>query len=43
MALTQIDFDDVEEKKIEKFQEKHDLNKPKAVKRIVRDSKDEDI
>jgi len=35
MALTQIDFDEREEKKIEIVSKKYNLNKPKAVRRIV--------
>jgi len=35
MALTQIDFDDKEEKIIEKQSEKWQTNKPKTVKKIV--------
>lgn len=40
MALTQIDFDEIEENKIKKVREKTGLNKPKAVKKIVRDHKE---
>jgi len=40
MALTQIDFDEIEEKKINKIKQKFELNKAKAVKKIVRDSKE---
>ena len=35
MALTQIDFDEKEEKVIEEVCKKYKLNKPKAVRRIV--------
>jgi hypothetical protein len=35
MALTQIDFDDVEEKKIKEYSDKWNVNKPKTVKKIV--------
>jgi hypothetical protein len=35
MALTQIDFDDKEERVIEKVSKKFNLNKPKTVKKIV--------
>ena len=37
MALTQIDFDDKEEKKIEKLSEEWKTNKPKTVRKIVVD------
>ena len=35
MALTQIDFDEKEEKIIEEISKKYGLNKPKAIKKIV--------
>ena len=35
MALTQIDFDDKEEKKIEKYSKEWNLNKPKTIRKIV--------
>ena len=35
MALTQIDFDDKEEKIIELFSKKWELNKPKTVRKII--------
>ena len=35
MALTQIDFDEKEEKIIEKVSKKYNLNKPKTVRKIV--------
>jgi hypothetical protein len=35
MALTQIDFDDKEEKKIEGYSEKWKTNKPKTVRKMV--------
>lgn len=41
MALTQIDFSRYEERKIKEVMEKFQLNKPKAVRKIVRDKKDE--
>ena len=41
MALTQIDFDDEEEKIIEKVSNKYKLNKPKAVKKIISEYKEE--
>lgn len=40
MALTQIDFDEREEKIIEKVSKKNKINKPKAVKKIVSEYKD---
>ena len=40
MALTQIDFDDKEEKIIEKVSKKHNLNKPKSVKKIILEHKE---
>ncbi len=41
MALTQIDFNEVEEKKIEKLSEKWNFNKPKTIRKIVEEFKDE--
>ena len=35
MALTQIDFDDAQENKIERLSRKWDLNKPKTVRKII--------
>ena len=35
MALTQIDFDEREEKIINEVSKKYNLNKPKAIKKIV--------
>ena len=35
MALTQIDFDDKEEKIIDEVSKKYNLNKPKSVKKIA--------
>ena len=35
MALTQIDFDDKEEKIIEKVSKEYNINKPKSVKKII--------
>lgn len=35
MALTQIDFNEKEEKIITKVSKKYNLNKPKAIKKIV--------
>ena len=40
MALTQIDFDEKEEKIIEKVSKKYKLNKPKTVKRIISEYKE---
>jgi hypothetical protein len=37
MALTIIDFDEHEEDKIKMLSKKHNLNKPKTVKKIVSD------
>lgn len=37
MALTQIDFDEDEEKIIKEVSEKYNLNKPKAIRKIVRE------
>lgn len=41
MALTQIDFDEKEEKKIETFSKKWKMNKPKTVRRMITEFKDE--
>ena len=41
MALTQIDFSDKEEKIIEEVSKKYNFNKPKAVKKIVSEHKEE--
>ena len=41
MALTQIDFDEKEEKIIEEVSKKHSLNKPKTVKKIIFEHKEE--
>ena len=35
MALTQIDFDEKEEKIISEVSKKNNLNKPKAIRKIV--------
>ena len=35
MALTQIDFDETEEKKIEIFSKKWKVNKPKTIRRMI--------
>lgn len=43
MALTQIDFDDNEEDIIENISKKYNLNKPKAVKKIISDSKEKEV
>jgi len=40
MALTQIDFDEEEEDKIKDFSKKWGLNKPKTVKKIVKEFKE---
>ncbi len=37
MALTQIDFDDKEEKIIDEVSKEHKLNKPKSIKKIILD------
>ncbi len=39
MALTQVDFDEKEEKIIAEVSKKYNLNKPKAVKKIVSEYK----
>ena len=36
MALTQIDFDEEEEKIIEDVSKKYELNKPKSIKKIIK-------
>ncbi len=41
MALTQIDFDDKEEKIIEIVSKEYKLNKPKAIKKIISEHKEE--
>ena len=41
MALTQIDFEEKEEKIIEEVSKKYGLNKPKVVKKIVSEYKEE--
>jgi hypothetical protein len=41
MALTQIDFDDKEEKKIEDLSSKWKSNKPKTVRRMIAEFKEE--
>ncbi len=40
MALTQIDFNEKEEKTIEEISKKYKLNKPKAVKKIISEHKE---
>ncbi len=40
MALTQVDFNDDEEKIIEKTSKNHKLNKPKTIKKIVSEHKE---
>ena len=40
MALTQIDFEEGEEKIIELVSKKYGLNKPKAVKKIISEHKE---
>ncbi len=40
MALTQIDFDEKEEKIIEEISKRYNLNKPKAIKKIVSEHKE---
>lgn len=35
MALTQIDFDETEEKVIQRISKEFNLNKPKAIKKII--------
>ncbi len=41
MALTQIDFEEREEKIIEEVSKKYNLNKPKAIKKIISEHKEE--
>ena len=41
MALTQIDFDEKEEKIIESISKKYKLNKPKSIKKIIFEHKDD--
>jgi len=41
MALTQIDFDENEEKKIETFSKKWKMNKPKTIRRMITEFKNE--
>lgn len=41
MALTQIDFDEKEEKKIEGYSKKWKLNKPKTVRKMIAEFNDE--
>ena len=41
MALTQIDFDEKEEKIIEEVSKKYNLNKPKTIKKIISEYKKE--
>ena len=41
MALTQIDFDEKEEKIIEKFSKEWNLNKPKTIRKIILGFKEE--
>ncbi len=40
MALTQIDFDEKEERIIEKVSKEFKLNKPKSVKKIICEHKE---
>ena len=40
MALTQIDFNEKEEKIIEAVSKKHKLNKPKTIKKIISEHKE---
>ena len=39
MALTQVDFNEKEEKIIEKVSKEYKLNKPKTVKKIISEYK----
>ena len=39
MDLTQIDFDEKEEKIIEEVSKKYNLNKPKTIKKIISEYK----
>ncbi len=41
MALTQIDFDNKEEKIIEEVSKKYKLNKPKSIKKIISEYKND--
>ncbi len=41
MALTQVDFDEREEDVIEKVSRKYNLNKPRAVRKIVSEYKND--
>ena len=41
MALTQIDFDEKEENKIEKYSKQWELNKPKTVRRMITEFKED--
>ena len=41
MALTQIDFDEKEERIIEGVSKKYNLNKPKAIKKMISEHKEE--
>lgn len=43
MALTQIDFDDNEEKIIDEVSKRYNLNKPKAIKKIVSKHKEKGV
>ena len=43
MALTQVDFGDMEEKIIEKVSKKYKLNKPKTVKKIISEYREHEI
>lgn len=40
MALTQIDFDEKEEKIIEKVRKEYGLNKPKTIRKIILEHKE---
>ena len=40
MALTQIDFNEKEEKIIERVSKEYKLNKPKSVKKIISEHKE---
>lgn len=41
MALTQIDFDEIEEKKIKEYSKDWNSNKPKTIRRIIKEFKEE--
>ena len=41
MALTQIDFDEKEEKIISEVSKEYKLNKPKAIKKIISEYKND--